>query len=33
MSIQEALTEIRRRAPLRLDSAWLAIAMIFAVLP
>jgi uncharacterized membrane protein YraQ (UPF0718 family) len=32
MSIQEALTEIRRRAPLRLDPAWLAIATIFVVL-
>jgi len=32
MSIQEALSEIRRRAPLRVDPAWLAIAMIFAVL-
>jgi len=32
MSIQQALTEIRRRAPLQVDFAWLAIAIIFAVL-
>jgi uncharacterized membrane protein YraQ (UPF0718 family) len=32
MSIQQALTGIRRRAPLRMDFAWLAIAIIFTVL-
>ena len=32
MSIQRALTGIRRRAPLQVDFAWLAIAIIFAVL-
>jgi uncharacterized membrane protein YraQ (UPF0718 family) len=32
MSIQEALSEMRRRAPVRLDPAWAALAAIFAVL-
>jgi uncharacterized membrane protein YraQ (UPF0718 family) len=32
MSIQETLSEMRRRAPLHPDPAWLAIALIFAVL-
>jgi uncharacterized membrane protein YraQ (UPF0718 family) len=32
MSIQEALADIRRRAPLRLDPAWTTIALIFGAL-
>lgn len=32
MSIQRALTGIRRRAPLQMDFAWLAIAIIFTIL-
>ena len=32
MSLQQVFTELRRRAPLRLDPAWTLLALIFAVL-